>query len=207
MEPAGIPRPHHLSAACRNLVGDGRRGRRRARFARRPVPRCRDPARLSQGARRQRHSAPADPGVPDRVQRGGTTASTISRPNSSTRPEATPISPGISGGSTRRSPRSAPSRCSLGASARREPAQMPDRSREPARDRGHLRPRYNHAGGGFDPLSLWFYDRAPNGNQNNSLFFTDQGWAGGFVFFSATAWPPVRARPNRGSGAATDRLT
>ena len=41
---------------------------------------------------------------------------------------------------------------------------------------------YNHAGGGFDPQSLWFYDRFPNGNQNNSLYFTDQGWAGGLVF-------------------------
>ncbi len=41
---------------------------------------------------------------------------------------------------------------------------------------------YNHAGGGFDPQSLWFYDRFGNGNQNNSLYFTDQGWAGGLVF-------------------------
>ena len=41
---------------------------------------------------------------------------------------------------------------------------------------------YNHAGGGFDPQSLWFYDRFSNGDQNNSLYFTDQGWAGGLVF-------------------------
>src|SRR5208282_1323040 len=41
---------------------------------------------------------------------------------------------------------------------------------------------YNHAGGGFDPQSLYFYDRFPNGDQNNSLYFTDQGWAGGLVF-------------------------
>ena len=41
---------------------------------------------------------------------------------------------------------------------------------------------YNHAGGGFDPQSLWFYDRFDNGDQNNSLYFTDQGWAGGLVF-------------------------
>ncbi|MBV8104888.1 MAG: alpha amylase C-terminal domain-containing protein [Hyphomicrobiales bacterium] len=41
---------------------------------------------------------------------------------------------------------------------------------------------YNHAGGGFDPQSLYFYDRFPNGDQNNSLFFTDEGWAGGLVF-------------------------
>jgi 1,4-alpha-glucan branching enzyme len=41
---------------------------------------------------------------------------------------------------------------------------------------------YNHAGGGFDDRSLWFYDRFTNGNQNNSLYFTDEGWAGGQVF-------------------------
>ena len=41
---------------------------------------------------------------------------------------------------------------------------------------------YNHAGGGFDPHSLWFYDRFADGDQNNSLYFTDEGWAGGLVF-------------------------
>src|ERR1700730_4789716 len=41
---------------------------------------------------------------------------------------------------------------------------------------------YNHAGGGFDDHSIWFYDRQPNDNLNNSLFFTDQGWAGGQIF-------------------------
>lgn len=41
---------------------------------------------------------------------------------------------------------------------------------------------YNHAGGGFDSQSLYFYDRLPQGNQNDSLYFTDQGWAGGLVF-------------------------
>ena len=41
---------------------------------------------------------------------------------------------------------------------------------------------YNHAGGGFDDHSIWFYDRQPTGNNNNSLFFTDQGWAGGEIF-------------------------
>ena len=41
---------------------------------------------------------------------------------------------------------------------------------------------YNHAGGGFDPNSLWFLDRMPPGNANDSLYFTDQGWAGGQVF-------------------------
>lgn len=41
---------------------------------------------------------------------------------------------------------------------------------------------YNHAGGGFDESSLWFFDRRPDGNANDSLYFTDQGWAGGEVF-------------------------
>jgi 1,4-alpha-glucan branching enzyme len=41
---------------------------------------------------------------------------------------------------------------------------------------------YNHAGGGFDDRSIWFYDRQMTDNQNNSLFFTDQGWAGGQIF-------------------------
>jgi 1,4-alpha-glucan branching enzyme len=41
---------------------------------------------------------------------------------------------------------------------------------------------YNHAGGGFDDRSIWFYDRQPTDNTNNSLFFTDQGWAGGEIF-------------------------
>ena len=41
---------------------------------------------------------------------------------------------------------------------------------------------YNHAGGGFDDNSMWFLDRMPYGNNNDSLYFTDQGWAGGEVF-------------------------
>jgi 1,4-alpha-glucan branching enzyme len=41
---------------------------------------------------------------------------------------------------------------------------------------------YNHAGGGFDNNSLWFLDRQPYGNANNSLYFTDHDWAGGQVF-------------------------
>ena len=27
---------------------------------------------------------------------------------------------------------------------------------------------YNHAGGGFDDHSMWFFDRAPNGNMNKA---------------------------------------
>jgi len=41
---------------------------------------------------------------------------------------------------------------------------------------------YNHAGGGFDDHSIWFFDRQPTGNANDSLYFTDQGFAGGQVF-------------------------
>jgi len=41
---------------------------------------------------------------------------------------------------------------------------------------------YNHAGGNFGDKSIYFFDRRPNGNSNNSLYFTDQGWAGGLVF-------------------------
>jgi 1,4-alpha-glucan branching enzyme len=41
---------------------------------------------------------------------------------------------------------------------------------------------YNHAGGGFDEQSLYFFDRQPYGDNNRSLYFTDKGWAGGLVF-------------------------
>jgi 1,4-alpha-glucan branching enzyme len=41
---------------------------------------------------------------------------------------------------------------------------------------------YNHAGGGLGDQSLYFFDRRKNGNNNNSLYFTDKGWAGGLVF-------------------------
>jgi 1,4-alpha-glucan branching enzyme len=41
---------------------------------------------------------------------------------------------------------------------------------------------YNHAGGGFGDNSIYFFDRKPDGNLNDSLYFTDQGWAGGWVF-------------------------
>ncbi len=47
---------------------------------------------------------------------------------------------------------------------------------------------YNHAGGGFDDHSLWFYDRQANGNLNHSLYFTDQGWAGGEIFAYWNDW-------------------
>lgn len=42
---------------------------------------------------------------------------------------------------------------------------------------------YNHAGGfDNDDQNLFFFDRNPTGNNNDSLYFTDQGWAGGLVF-------------------------
>ena len=54
---------------------------------------------------------------------------------------------------------------------------------------------YNHAGGGFDDSSMWFFDRVPTGDNNNSLYFTDQGWAGGLVF---AYWNnDVKAVPDR----------
>ncbi len=41
---------------------------------------------------------------------------------------------------------------------------------------------YNHAGGGFDESSMYFFDRMPQGDNNDSLYFTNMGWAGGLVF-------------------------
>jgi 1,4-alpha-glucan branching enzyme len=41
---------------------------------------------------------------------------------------------------------------------------------------------YNHAGGGFGERSLWYYDRQPWGDPNRSLYFTNEGWAGGMIF-------------------------
>lgn len=41
---------------------------------------------------------------------------------------------------------------------------------------------YNHAGGGFDSKSIYFLDRQPYGDPNDSLYFTNHGWAGGLVF-------------------------
>lgn len=47
---------------------------------------------------------------------------------------------------------------------------------------------YNHAGGNFDPMSLWFYDLQDDGDAKRSLYFTDVGWAGGQVFAYANPW-------------------
>ncbi|MBV5316378.1 MAG: alpha amylase C-terminal domain-containing protein [Desulfobulbaceae bacterium] len=41
---------------------------------------------------------------------------------------------------------------------------------------------YNHAGGDFGDKSIYFFDRRPDNDLNNSLYFTNQGWAGGLVF-------------------------
>jgi len=41
---------------------------------------------------------------------------------------------------------------------------------------------YNHAGGDFGDGGIYFFDRRANDSQNNSLYFTDRGWAGGLVF-------------------------
>ena len=41
---------------------------------------------------------------------------------------------------------------------------------------------YNHAGGGFDDQSMYFMDRRVPHSNADSLYFTEQGWAGGLVF-------------------------
>jgi 1,4-alpha-glucan branching enzyme len=41
---------------------------------------------------------------------------------------------------------------------------------------------HNHASGDFGDESLYFFDRAINHSNRDSLYFTDQGWAGGLVF-------------------------
>ncbi|MCG6965666.1 MAG: alpha amylase C-terminal domain-containing protein [Chromatiaceae bacterium] len=41
---------------------------------------------------------------------------------------------------------------------------------------------YNHAGGNFTKRGMYFFDEQPRDSQNNSLYFTDRGWAGGLVF-------------------------
>jgi len=41
---------------------------------------------------------------------------------------------------------------------------------------------YNHAGGGFDDQSLYFFDRRRRGSNDDSLYFTSGSWAGGLVF-------------------------
>lgn len=42
---------------------------------------------------------------------------------------------------------------------------------------------YNHDGGFFgDDQSIYFWDRANNGDNNQSLYCTDKGWAGGLAF-------------------------
>jgi 1,4-alpha-glucan branching enzyme len=41
---------------------------------------------------------------------------------------------------------------------------------------------YNHAGGDFGDEGIYFLDRERPGDNNRSLYFTDQGWAGGLVF-------------------------
>jgi 1,4-alpha-glucan branching enzyme len=41
---------------------------------------------------------------------------------------------------------------------------------------------YNHAGGSFGDEGIYFLDRQQPGDNNRSLYFTSQGWAGGLVF-------------------------
>jgi 1,4-alpha-glucan branching enzyme len=41
---------------------------------------------------------------------------------------------------------------------------------------------FNHAGPGFNDQSIKFFDRQAYGDDNRSLYFTDQGWVGGSIF-------------------------
>ncbi|WP_428488253.1 alpha amylase C-terminal domain-containing protein [Rhodopila sp.] len=41
---------------------------------------------------------------------------------------------------------------------------------------------FNHAGPGFNDQCIKFLDRQPYGDDNRSLYFTNQGWVGGSVF-------------------------
>ncbi len=41
---------------------------------------------------------------------------------------------------------------------------------------------FNHAGPGFNDQSIKFLDRQPYGDDNRSLYFTDQSWVGGSIF-------------------------
>lgn len=41
---------------------------------------------------------------------------------------------------------------------------------------------YNHAGGDFGDRGIYFFDRKANDSRDASLYFSDQGWAGGLVF-------------------------
>jgi 1,4-alpha-glucan branching enzyme len=49
---------------------------------------------------------------------------------------------------------------------------------------------FNHAGGGFDDQSLYFFDRQTPGDNARSLYFTREGHAGGLIFDYAK--PEVR---------------
>jgi 1,4-alpha-glucan branching enzyme len=48
----------------------------------------------------------------------------------------------------------------------------------------------NHAGGGFDDHSMWFYDRQMEGDLDHSLYFTDQGWVGGGFLLTGISGSP-----------------
>jgi 1,4-alpha-glucan branching enzyme len=50
---------------------------------------------------------------------------------------------------------------------------------------------YNHAGGGFDLQGIDYFDFPANPGRSNSIYFTEDGWAGGKVF--AFRWPEVEA--------------
>jgi 1,4-alpha-glucan branching enzyme len=41
---------------------------------------------------------------------------------------------------------------------------------------------YNHAGGDFGDESIYFFDRMKSKDNNDSLYFANEGWAGGLIF-------------------------
>jgi 1,4-alpha-glucan branching enzyme len=47
---------------------------------------------------------------------------------------------------------------------------------------------YTHAGGKSDDASIWFFDRQPNTDPDQSLYFTGRGQAGGEAFAYCNAW-------------------
>ena len=58
---------------------------------------------------------------------------------------------------------------------------------------------FNHAGGGFDDQSLYFFDRQVPGDNANSLYFTRAGHAGGGASGRVLPFPPQRSssRPDQ----------
>ena len=150
--------------------------------ARRSLSRCRYPPRLSSRAWRQRYPALTDPGVRDAVQRG------LQRRRLLFAEQGYQASADADVGAYLAQINA--SLASFGATPLTLDQLRPGANQLKCLvDLAHLNGIavifdlvYNHAGGGFDDRSLYFFDRLATGNQNDSLYFTDEGWAGGLVF-------------------------